>query len=165
MLASNPLLRFLLLCVLYWALALAAISFFPGIEATAIEITLATLQASFGAAGIEVTRLGDTLVAGGAGVRIVADCSPHMPWLLFTGAVLAFPAPWSRRLAGLVAGIVAIHVFNVMRIAGLIGVLIRWPRWFDFAHVYLWQTGTVFMIVLCFLVWLRWASPLRPRPA
>jgi len=165
MLQSRPPIRFLLTCLCYWALAVVAVGVWPGIEEAAIEITLATLHVAFGAAGIEIVRAGDTLIAGGAGVRIVADCSPHMPWLLFGGAVLAFPAPLRLRLIGLAAGIVAIHLFNVVRIAGLIGVLIHRPRWFEFAHAYLWQTGTVFMIVLCFLLWLRWAGAVRVRTA
>lgn len=158
---SHPLTRFVVLCVLYWAAALAAVSLVPALESASIEVTLATVHALFATVGIEVSRAGDTLLAGGTGVRIVSDCSPHMAWLLFAGAVLAFPAPWPRRLVGLVAGLAAIHLFNVIRIAGLIGVLVRWPAWFDFAHVYLWQTGTIVMIVICFVLWLRWAQPRR----
>ena len=57
--------------------------------------------------------------------------------------------------AALLLGALVIHVFNTLRILTLIWVLAWRASWFDFAHVYLWQTGTVLIVFLTFALWLR----------
>jgi exosortase/archaeosortase family protein len=103
--------------------------------------------------------MGSSLYVAGTSVQIVSDCSPHMPYLIYAAVVLAFPAPWRRRLTGLVAGAVVIHVFNTARILALIAVLATKREWFDFVHVYLWQTGTVVAVFATFALWLRSMAP------
>jgi len=108
--------------------------------------------------------VGSALSVGGANVEIVSDCSPHMPFLIFGAVILAFPSSWRRRLLGLVLGAVAIHLFNTLRIITLIWILRFRYSWFDFAHVYLWQTGTVLMVFATFALWMRTLPP-RREPA
>jgi len=158
---NRPVVRFVVRCALYWGAVLAVVSRFHAIENAGIGLTLLTVHGVFGAIGVQVARLGDTLSAGGASVRIVSDCSPHLPYLLFAAVVLAFPATWRQRLLGLTLGAVAIHVFNTVRIVALIGILIRRQEWFEFAHVYLWQTGTLILVLAAFLLWLRFVVPRR----
>ena len=126
------------------------------------------ISKAFAITGQHVTRVGSSLYAGGEGVSIVSDCSPHAPFLIFAAVVLAFPSTWRQRLLGLAVGAVGIHVFNTVRIIVLMQILIWRPAWFEFAHVYLWQTGTVLMLFVTFALWLRWLGPVAkraPRPA
>lgn len=150
-----PVLRFLALCIVYWAAALFVLGRVPAVERAGIDVTVVTVEGAFRLAGQNVTRVGDSLFAGGQGVSIVSDCSPHIPYLIFAGVVLAFPSSWRRRALGLLVGAVVIHVFNTVRILALIQVLIWRPAWFEFAHVYLWQTGTVLVLFATFALWLR----------
>jgi exosortase/archaeosortase family protein len=87
-----------------------------------------------------------------------------MPFLIFAGVVLAFPSTWRQRLVGLLFGALVIHAFNTLRIITLIWVLAWKSSWFQFAHVYLWQTGTILIVFLTFALWIRTVSP-RARPA
>ena len=154
---------FLLRCLVYWGLTLWLVSRFTVIEETGINLTVGTLQLAFGAIGQKVVRAGSALSTGGSSVEIVSDCSPHMPFLIFAGVILAFPSTWRQRLIGLVFGAVIIHLFNTLRIMALIWIL-SWHRsWFDFAHVYLWQTGTILIVFATFALWIRAVS--RPKPA
>lgn len=156
-------LLFLARCVVYWGVALWAVSRLPGIDNAGINLTIRTLQLALRLFGVPVGRSGTALFAGGASVEIVADCSPHMPYFLFAAVVLAFPAKWRQRLVGLVVGALVIHVFNTIRILALIGIL-TWRRsWFEFAHVYLWQTGTIVVVFATFALWL-WSLTPRVRP-
>ncbi len=165
--SKNPVMRFLALCVAYWAGALFVLSRIPAVERFGIAITVATVEKAFQLTGQEVRRAGDSIFAGGQGVSIVADCSPHVPYLIFAAVVLAFPSGWRQRVLGLVFGAIVIHLFNTLRILALIQILIWRPDWFDFAHVYLWQTGTVLVLFATFALWLRWIGPAMParKPA
>jgi len=155
-------LGFLLRCLAYWGAALLLVSRVPAIDDFGVRITVRTLQLVLAAFRVHVGRLGSSLFVGGTSVQIVPDCSPHLAYLIYAGVVLAFPAPWRARLVGLVAGAVAIHAFNTVRILALIGVLIWKREWFEFAHVYLWQTGTVIAVFATFALWLR--ATAQPRP-
>lgn len=153
--ARRAVLGFLLRCLAYWAVALALVSRVPAVDEGGVRLTLATLQAVLGLLRIPVQRMGSSLFVGHTSVEIVSDCSPHTPYLIYAAVVLAFPATWRRRLVGLVAGAVVIHVFNTIRILALIGILAWKRQWFEFAHVYLWQTGTVLVVFATFALWLR----------
>ena len=160
-LARRAVLGFLLRCLVYWGVALALVSRVTAIDAGGVWLTVRTLQLALTVFRIPVQRVGSALFVANTSVEIVSDCSPHMPYLIFAAVVLAFPAPWRRRLMGLLFGAVVIHVFNTIRILALIGVL-AWKReWFEFAHVYLWQTGTVIVVFATFALWLRTTGPRR----
>jgi exosortase/archaeosortase family protein len=162
--ARRAVLGFLLRCIVYWGAALALVSRVPAVEDGGVSLTLRTLQIVLGLFRLPVQREGTALFVANTSVEIVSDCSPHMPYLIYAAVVLAFPARWSQRLLGLVVGALVIHVFNTVRILALIGVL-AWKReWFEFAHVYLWQTGTVIVVFATFALWLR-STARRERPS
>lgn len=161
----KPVVLFLVRCLVYWAAALLLVSRVPAIEEGGIELTLRTLQFAYGAFGQQVHRTGSALYAGGASVEIVSDCSPHMAFLIFAAVVLAFPASWRQRLLGLVLGAAVIHAFNTIRILTLIWVLAVKRSWFDFIHVYLWQTGTILIVFVTFAIWIALLGRRRaPEP-
>ena len=155
---------FLVRCILYWGIGLFLVSRVPAIESTGIEITVATVEKAFAWTGQTVARTGNSLMAGSASVSIVGDCSPHIPYLIFAAVVLAFPSTWRQRGIVLVAGAILIHVFNTLRSIALIAILIWKETWFDFAHVYLWQTGTVLVLFAAFALWLKFVGPRGPQP-
>ena len=80
--------------------------------------------------------------------------------LTWTAAMVAFPAPWKHRLAGLAAGIVAVQALNVVRVISLF-YLGQWNLdVFEWAHLYVWQ-ALIMLDVL--VVWLLWVRMLPPR--
>lgn len=70
-------------------------------------------------------------------VAVTLACSGADALALCVGAVLAYPAPWPRRLAGAAGGITLILILNTMRI-GSLGLLADSPAWFAALHVYGW---------------------------
>ena len=161
---GNPVALFLLKCLAYWTVALWLVARLPWVEEWGVGLTLGTLQQVLGVLHQPVTRTGSALSTAGASVEIVSDCSPHMPFLIFAAVVLAFPASWRQRAIGLALGAVIIHTFNTVRILTLIWIL-TWRRsWFEFAHVYLWQTGTILIVFATFALWIT-ALSRRPKPA
>jgi exosortase/archaeosortase family protein len=145
-------------CAAFWGGALWLVSRFPSIEAFGIRVTLATVRGTLALFGLHVVQSGRILRTTRAAIEIAPDCSPHLPFLIFAGVVLATPATWRERAAGLVFGALAIHVFNVARILALFGVLATRPGWFDFVHIYLWQIGTIVAVLAVFAAWLAWTG-------
>jgi exosortase/archaeosortase family protein len=156
----GPLAAFLALCAAYWAAAAVIVDRVPGVDRAGVDVTIRSVLAALALLGQAANRQGNLLHVGGRSVNIVSDCSPHLAYFIFAGVVLAFPSPWRQRLAGLAVGLLLIFLFNTIRIIALIQVLIWNARWFEFAHVYLWQTGTILILLGSFALWLRW---LRPR--
>lgn len=150
----RPVILFLVRCLIYWGAALLLVSKVPAVEEAGINLTLRTLQLTLGTFHQRVERHDQSLFAGGTSVEIVSECSPHMPFLIFAAVVLAFPATWRQRLLGLLLGFAVIHVFNTIRILTLIWVLAARRDWFEFIHVYLWQTGTILIVFATFALWI-----------
>lgn len=98
--------------------------------------------------------------SGSFAVSIERGCNGIEAVIILVAAMLAFPASWKHRLAGIGAGFVAIQALNLVRIISLF-YLGQWNRlWFDWFHLYLWQALIILDALVVFLLWLRWL----PRP-
>jgi archaeosortase B (VPXXXP-CTERM-specific) len=115
-------------------------------------------------------QLQDKLVFFGVfAVKIIDECTGIYEMLIFSAAVLAFPTTWAKKGLGLALGCPLIYVFNVLRIAVLIGVGRFWPKAFDFMHLYFWQATMIVMITVVWLLWItvvvRHEKDRSPAPA
>lgn len=98
--------------------------------------------------------------SNGFAVQIAPGCDGIEAVIILVSAVLAFPAPWRHRLAGIGVGFIAIQALNLVRIISLF-YLGQWDRvWFDWFHLYLWQALIVLDALAVWLIWLRWL----PKP-
>ncbi|HEU4665908.1 MAG TPA: exosortase H [Dokdonella sp.] len=101
----------------------------------------------------------------GFAISIERGCNGVEAVIILVSAMLAFPAPWKHRLAGIGIGFVAIQLLNLVRIVSLF-YLGQWNRlWFDWFHLYLWQALIVLDALVVFLVWLRYVPRERIEPA
>lgn len=96
----------------------------------------------------------------GFGVAIMPGCNGVEACIILIAAIVSFPAPWRPKVAGLAIGIFAVQSVNILRIVSLF-YLGQWDKkWFEFAHLYLWQ-GLIMLDVL--VVWLLWVRYLARR--
>ena len=97
-------------------------------------------------------------------VNIRNGCNGVETMIIFLAAVLAFPAPWKSRLAGLALGFFAIQVVNLVRVVALFLTGAYFPKFFDNSHTVVWQT---IVILFGVLLWIFWANrfALPPAPA
>jgi len=153
--ASRAILGFVLRFVGGWVLVIALVSWIPALDRWAIAHTIASLGGIARTFRLAFTSSGSSVQIAGASMQIVADCTPLMPIAALAIAVFAFPAPWRWRGLGLLGGAVLLWLYNLVRIFALVPVLSWKPEWFDFIHVYLWQTMTLLVVFAIFLVWLR----------
>jgi exosortase H (IPTLxxWG-CTERM-specific) len=91
----------------------------------------------------------------GLGVSIEAGCNGIEACLILTAAILAYPASWTMRLAGVVLGFVAIQVVNVLRLITLFYLVGYSQQLFEFAHLYLWQALIMLDVLVVWLLWVR----------
>lgn len=146
-----------------WAIVLALNAWAPGFERAGIAPTIASLGAVTRACGLRFGANGSSLHIAGVGLQIVPDCTPLMPVAALVIAIVAFPAPWIWRLAGVAVGAIVLWIYNLVRIFALVPVLRFHPEWFEFIHVYLWQTATLLVVFGLFMAWLGLQRP-RARP-
>ncbi|HEY6146467.1 MAG TPA: exosortase H [Thermoanaerobaculia bacterium] len=101
----------------------------------------------------KVSVSGTEIRAAGFSVDIENGCNGVETALLFGSAVLAFPASWRARAAGLALGFLAIQLLNLVRVVTLFWIGHHRPALFSAAHTVLWQSAVVIAGVLLFLLW------------
>src|SRR5215213_10440773 len=105
--------------------------------------------------GQNVTMQGTVIRSPRFAVNIKNGCNGVEAMLIFLAAVLAFPAPWRSRLAGLALGMIAIQIVNLIRVVALFLTGIYFPKLFDTSHTVIWQTVVILFGVL---LWIFWAN-------
>ena len=91
----------------------------------------------------------------GFAVSIEAGCNGVEATIVLVAAILAFPAPWRRKLVGLTIGIVAVQGLNVVRVISLF-YLGQWNfSVFEWAHLYVWQALIMLDVLVVWLLWVR----------
>jgi exosortase/archaeosortase family protein len=75
--------------------------------------------------------------------------------MIFIAIIGAFPAKNSGKLIGLLLGVPAIHILNMLRMIFISLILYHNRSLFHFFHGYFWQVGfVVFMLILVF-IWMN----------
>jgi exosortase H (IPTLxxWG-CTERM-specific) len=118
--------------------------------------------AALEALGQDIHMRGTMILSDRFSVNIRNGCNGVEAMLIFFSAVLAFPATWGSRLAGLGIGLVAIQVINLVRVVALYLTGAYLPRFFDASHTVVWQT---IVILFGVLLWIFWANRFAVRQA
>jgi exosortase H (IPTLxxWG-CTERM-specific) len=101
----------------------------------------------------------------GFAVAIEAGCNGVEASIVLVAAMLAFPAPWRRKLIGLVVGVIAVQGLNIVRVISLF-YLGQWSiDVFDFAHQYVWQALIMLDVLIVWLLWVRTLPRAAPAAA
>ena len=93
--------------------------------------------------------------SSGFAVEMRDGCNAVNVTILLWSAVLAFPASWKSKAVGLVAGTAIIQALNIVRFISLFYVGQYSMAWFDFAHVYLWESLLVLDTMVVFWLWVN----------
>ena len=91
-------------------------------------------------------------------VDIRHGCDAIAPTALFIAAVLAFPASLRSKLPAVLVGAVLLAVINLARIVTLFFTGIYYPKWFEAAHVDVWQPIFILLALALWVVWACWAT-------
>jgi exosortase H (IPTLxxWG-CTERM-specific) len=97
-------------------------------------------------------------------VSVLSGCNGlEVTWMLIV-AVLVYPSCIKAKLVGVVLGFLGIQGLNVFRIISLYYLNVWRPEYFQFAHLYLWQSLIMLDVMVLLLIWLRWQKGVCKRP-
>ena len=91
---------------------------------------------------------------GGERLVVIAECTGLYTTIIYCSIVGAYPARAIDKIAGLLIGIPAIHLLNLVRMVVVALVLYHRREWFGFFHGYLWQVGFVVFMLLLVVFWM-----------
>lgn len=132
------------------------------VERAALEARLAALEETAASVGTDPGKIAATrrLMFN---FIVIPECGAIEVMSIFFAAVVAFPAPWWKRLLGILLGLPIMYLVNIFRLSCLavIGALDQGGDWFNFAHEYVWQTVYIVFVVMVWLAWVEYV--VRPR--
>jgi exosortase family protein XrtF len=88
-------------------------------------------------------------------VRIVEGCNAISVMILFAAFILAFSKGFSKTFGFIIAGIIIIHILNVLRIALLTIGIMKYPEYKHISH------GVIFPLIIygtVFVLWIVWVT-------
>lgn len=107
--------------------------------------------------GTHVSDVTIASVSSPFAIAIRRGCDAIEPTWLLCAAILAFPGPWKRKFAGMLAGIVVLQVLNLVRIVSLYLVGSRCPSLFPSMHLEVWPALFIVVAIVLFIGWKGWA--------
>jgi exosortase H (IPTLxxWG-CTERM-specific) len=93
--------------------------------------------------------------ASGFSISVMNTCNASNVTVLLWAAILAFPAPWTAKSKGLATGTAALHVLNLLRIISLFYLGQISQKWFEIAHLYVWESLIVLFTLVIFWLWVQ----------
>ena len=90
-------------------------------------------------------------------MEIREGCNGINVVVLLWAAILAYPAPWTLRIAGLPLAMAGVQAANLARVISLYYIGQYSASLFDFAHHYLWETLIILDGIIVFGLWSRLA--------
>jgi exosortase H (IPTLxxWG-CTERM-specific) len=88
-------------------------------------------------------------------VAIYNGCNGLITSLIFISGVLAFPASTRAKLIGVLGGLLAIQVVNLVRIVSLFYIGVFIPQFFNQSHIFVWQSLVILAGVTLWVFWAR----------
>jgi exosortase H (IPTLxxWG-CTERM-specific) len=90
-------------------------------------------------------------------IKVDWGCDGTEPVALFVAAVLAFPAPFRRKIPGILLGMVILAMVNLVRIVSIFLVGVYFPCAFEWMHVAAWPAIFILLAVVLWASWIQWA--------
>ena len=119
--------------------------------------------------GFGVKASGEVISGADFSVSIEEGCDAIAPAILYIISVAIFPIATKTKWKGLIYGLLAIAVLNIIRIVTLFLTGIYAPSLFEFMHVDFWQAIFIVFTVGLWIYWMKWATtqvaPVKTNPA
>ena len=157
---ARPLLRFALLFFLF-LLAFSAFSAATGLQnhLHAVEnvfASAATALAKLGGSAAQVVD-GNHIFTQSLTLNINHECTGVFVLFVLISFIAAYPSNARAKLAGILVGVTALSLINVVRIATLVRIVEYYPPAFDYFHEYVWQGAFLMLVTLYAITWVEWA--------
>jgi len=91
-------------------------------------------------------------------LTVAESCSGLELMLFLFSTILAFPIAWRWKWPGIAVGALLISLTNLIRVASLFAVGVYRPAAVEMVHLEIWPLGLVVITLVCWLVWMQWAT-------
>lgn len=134
--------------------------------ATALQNRLGHLEAAIATwatamarwTGSGATVIDDNYISvDGMLLHINHECTGVFVLFVLVSFILAYPAKWTTKFAGIAVGVTVLSLINVVRIATLARLIEFYPAAFDYFHEYVWQGAFLMLVTLYSITWVEWA--------
>lgn len=124
-----------------------------------VEVSAFSIRMLGGSAAAHQVTLQDPLT--GFAIEVVDGCNGNNVMVLLWAAILAYPASWRNKGKGLAAGTALLQGVNLVRIVTLFYLGQYERQWFEFAHLYVWESLFVLFTLTIFWMWVRRSAERR----
>jgi len=155
----SPVLIFILMALFYISLFifLSSLSF---IQNFLTQFTAFTLEIFLQLLRIPVDLINPVTLQLASGTRlkfvIIPDCTGLYPFAILAGFILAFPAKRGKKMLGILGAFFASFSINYLRMISIMAIAIHSQRAFEIAHLLIWQTSFIILVLGYFFWWIRW---------
>ena len=165
---KRPVLRFVLLLAGFIALFnaffylwLVKSDFFEGYLNINARVTAVILNLF----GDDARAAGSSVASSQFSLQIRMGCDALQSSVFFAFAVLASPSRFSvlGKIPFMFVGTGFLLLLNLVRIISLYYTGIWYPRAFDAMHLDVWQPVFIFLPLVLWVIWARWAMQSRPK--
>jgi len=160
----RPEARFLIVYVVLLGVGFTTVALRPVNDAVVVPYTTFVARmagASLGVLGEDISLNGCELSSPRFAVTIYNGCNGLITSLIFVSGVLAFPATWRSKVAGVAVGLAAIQAINLVRIVSLFYVGVFLPSLFNESHIFVWQSVVIISGVALWVLWANWSTRRR----
>jgi exosortase H (IPTLxxWG-CTERM-specific) len=112
--------------------------------------------------GQDITVTGSSISTPVFSITVKRGCDAIDATALFVCAVLAFPAPFRKKIVGVVAGTLLLVIINLIRIITLFLAGIYFPAAFELMHIDVWQGLFILLAIVFWVFWLLWTGKNQP---
>ena len=133
------------------------------------EQTAQTLGLALNLIGVPVSVAGDTVTGKAFALQIIPECTPLFMVGLFLCFIVFSPATVRQKASGLLMGIPALYLGNLVRLVAIFIAGQHDRRLFEVVHAFWGQVYAVFLVLLSFVLWLKslhkeeskWSIPMK----
>lgn len=143
---------FIISCIGIYAIILALPAQYIGLVN---EHTARTLGLALNLISVPASVKGDIVSDSGFALQIIPECTPLFMVGLFLCFTIFSPATIRQKASGLAMGIPALYLGNTARLVMLFLIGRHNRTQFEVFHAFWGQIFTVFLVLLCFILWLK----------
>lgn len=129
------------------------------------QVIVATTAKVLGIMSIPCTYQGSIIQLPSIALDVKFGCNGLEAVMIYSVAVIAYPASWKKKLIGISAGFIVIQVVNILRIAGLAYAGVHFQSLFEYFHIYVAQGMMIAVSLGVFFLYLNYAQERRGASA
>jgi len=119
---------------------------------------VATTTKVLGILSIPCAYQGSIIQLPSISLDVKFGCNGLESVMIYSVAVISFPASWKKKLTGILAGFVIIQAINILRIAALAYSGIHFKGVFEYIHIYVAQGIMIAISLGVFFFYLNYAK-------